>query len=336
LSKPSYTSYQLATLSLSACHSALPPCISLLLLFASLSLSRLSLLSALCLCLCLCLSPRAALQQLSSSQDFCQSHPLFSGDSLSPAIFSSTIPSTTHSTPKGGLLSLPYLKRCHLEGDNPSQAFDIQKRSHIPSIPTTSYYKARNTPQSIPKALWHVETPWTLNATWHNGATSSHVKMSQLSLTTLGSLPTKNMYTKNTYSTIDDCIKKESSTPLQTSNKCLKLLIVEGSIPQWKDKPKPVAITSSATKQSNSVDTGHTNWRSDSLKVPLPSSESITTQESHIWLEYNVIHERQKVQLVKAAYAHTKEMMEMMHSSPEDYTKLYLCALPSLAEEYAE
>jgi len=112
--------------------------------------------------------------------------------------------------------------------------------------------------------------------------------------------------------------------------------LVEGSIPQWKDKLKPVAITSSATKRSNSVDTGHTNWRSDSLKVPLPSNKSIATQESHIWLQYHVIHEGWKAQLVKVAHAHMKEMMEMMHSSPEDYTKLYLCALSSLAEEYAE
>jgi len=60
------------------------------------------------------------------------------------------------------------------------------------------------------------------------------------------------------------------------------------------------------------------------------------TQESHIWLQYHVICEGQKAQLVKAAHAHMKEMMEMMHSSPVDYTKLYLCALSSLVKEYAE
>ena len=66
--------------------------------------------------------------------------------------------------------------------------------------------------------------------------------------------------------------------------------------------------------------------------MPLPSNKSIATQESHIWLQYHVIHEGQKVQLVKAAHAQTKEMMEMMHSSPEDYMKLYLYALSSKIE----
>ena len=36
-------------------------------------------------------------------------------------------------------------------------------------------------------------------------------------MTTLGSLPTKNMYTKNTYS--NEHTKKERSTPLQLINK---------------------------------------------------------------------------------------------------------------------
>jgi len=86
----------------------------------------------------------------------------------------------------------------------------------------------------------------------------------------------------------------------------------------------------------HSVDAGHANQRSDSFKVPLPSNESIATQESHIWLKYHVIHEGQKVQLVEAAHAHTKEMMEMMHCSSEHYTRLYIIALSSLVEEYAE
>jgi len=60
------------------------------------------------------------------------------------------------------------------------------------------------------------------------------------------------------------------------------------------------------------------------------------TQESHIWLQYHVICEEQKLQLVEAAHAHMKEMMEMMHSSPENYMRLYLCALSSLVKEYAE
>jgi len=60
------------------------------------------------------------------------------------------------------------------------------------------------------------------------------------------------------------------------------------------------------------------------------------TQEDHIWLQYNVTHKGQKVQLVKAAHAHIQEMMEMMHCSSEHYTKLYIIALSSLAEEYAE
>jgi len=60
------------------------------------------------------------------------------------------------------------------------------------------------------------------------------------------------------------------------------------------------------------------------------------TQEDHIWLQYNITHKGQKAQLVKAAHAYTKEMMEIMHCSSEHYTKLYLCALSSLAQEYAE
>jgi len=42
------------------------------------------------------------------------------------------------------------------------------------------------------------------------------------------------------------------------------------------------------------------------------------------------------VQLVEAAHAYTQEMMEMMHCSSEHYTKMYIVALSSLAEEYAE
>ena len=63
------------------------------------------------------------------------------------------------------------------------------------------------------------------------------------------------------------------------------------------------------------------------------------TQESLIWLKYNVIYEGWRAQLVKAAHVHTQEMMKIMgqtHCSSECYTKLYLCALSSLAEEYAE
>jgi len=122
--------------------------------------------------------------------------------------------------------------------------------------------------------------------TQHDGATSSCANVSQLSLTTLGSLQTKNMYTKNTHS--NHHTKKESSTPHHPSNK---------------------------------------------------HNESTMTQESLIWLKYNVICEGQKVQLVKAAHVHTQEMMKIMgqtHCSSEHYTKLYLCALSSLAEEYAE
>jgi len=60
------------------------------------------------------------------------------------------------------------------------------------------------------------------------------------------------------------------------------------------------------------------------------------TEEDHIWLQYNVTCKGQKVQLVKAAHAHTQEMMEMMCCSSEHYTKLYIIALSSLAEEYTE
>jgi len=113
----------------------------------------------------------------------------------------------------------------------------------------------------------------------HEDAISSHTNVSQLGLTTLGSLP----ITKNTYS--NKHTKKESSTPLQHNNR---------------------------------------------------NDKSIVTQEDHIWLQYNVTHKGQKVQLVKAAHAHTQEMMEMMHCSSEHYTKLYIIALSSLVEEYAE
>jgi len=36
------------------------------------------------------------------------------------------------------------------------------------------------------------------------------------------------------------------------------------------------------------------------------------TQESLIWLKYNVICEGQKAQLFKAAHVHTQEMMKIM------------------------
>jgi len=78
----------------------------------------------------------------------------------------------------------------------------------------------------------HVETPQKLDVMQHNGATSSCANVSQLGPTTLGSLPTINTNPKNTYIAIDNHIKKESSTPLQTISKVLKSSIVEGSIPQ--------------------------------------------------------------------------------------------------------
>jgi len=75
------------------------------------------------------------------------------------------------------------------------------------------------------------------------------------------------------------------------------------------------------------------------LQLVNKNDKSIMTQEDHIWLQYNVTHGGRKVQLVKAAHVHTQEMMKIMgqtHCLSEHYTKLYLCALSSLAEEYAE
>ena len=68
-------------------------------------------------------------------------------------------------------------------------------------------------------------------------------------------------------------------------------------------------------------------------------TKSIKTQENIIWNIYNITCKGRKAQLTNAAQIHTLEMMKMMgqiNTPPDNYTKLYLCVLLSLAQEYSE
>jgi len=68
-------------------------------------------------------------------------------------------------------------------------------------------------------------------------------------------------------------------------------------------------------------------------------TESVKPWENTIWNQYNIMCEGWEAQLTNTAQIHILGMMKMMgqvNTSPDNYTKLYLCALLSLAQEYAE
>ena len=73
--------------------------------------------------------------------------------------------SRTYSVPVEGPIGPPYYNTCHSEGDIIPLAPVTQKGIDCSSTQPISYYKARNTPQSIATALEHLEPPRKLDAT---------------------------------------------------------------------------------------------------------------------------------------------------------------------------